>query len=170
MTTPDMLPVPPAQLKERVTASLRGRGVLQRKPHWSRVPLAIAAGAALFLAGTQWPRLATPSENPGPTFALLLYEDAAFQPAVSLDEIVREYTAWAGTLAERGELVLAEELDPLVQVAGADAPSSVEPLGQLTGMFVVHAADRGAALELARNHPHVRHGGRVVVRGVVRRG
>jgi hypothetical protein len=37
-------------------------------------------------------------------------------------------------------------------------------------MFVVHAADRDAALALARNHPHIGHGGRIVVRGIVKQG
>ena len=115
-------------------------------------------------------RVPPPATNNDPTFALLLYEDAAFKPAVPPEEIVREYTAWAGAIAERGELVLAEELDPVVLVAGADASTEVGPLGQLTGMFVVHAASREAALELARNHPHIGHGGRIVVRGIVRQG
>lgn len=170
MAEDEHFPVPPAELKERVTTSLRTAGVLSHPPHWSRIPLALAAGLALFVAGTQVSRPVPGSENDDPTFALMLYEDAAFQPTITPAEIVSEYTAWAGALAERGELVLAEELDPVVQMAGADAPPSAEPLGLLTGIFVVHAADREAALELARNHPHLRHGGRIVVRGFVQRG
>ena len=166
----DHFPTPPDALKERVISSLRTAGVVRKPPHWSRVPLAIAAGLALFLAGTQVSRERPAVPNTDPAFALLLYEDATFQPAVPPEEIVREYTAWAGAVAARGALVLAEELDPVVQVAGADASTEAGPLGQLTGMFVVHAADRDAALELARNHPHVGHGGRIVVRGFVRQG
>jgi hypothetical protein len=162
-------PAPPPELKQRVQGSLRANGVLRRTPHWSRAPLAIAAGVALFLAGAQYARLGTSPANSDPIFTLLLYEDAAFQPQVPVEEIVREYTAWAHDLRDRGALVLAEELDPVVHLAGADAPVTESPLGQLTGMFVVHAADRDAAMELARDHPHVRHGGRIVVRGVVSR-
>ena len=169
-TDPDHVPVPPAELKHRVITSLRTAGVVHKPPHWSRVPLALAAGLALFVAGMQVSRVPPTETNNDPTFALLLYEDAAFKPAVPPEEIVREYTAWAGAIAERGALVLAEELDPVVQVAGADASTEVGPLGQLTGMFVVHAASREAALELARNHPHIGHGGRIVVRGIVRQG
>jgi hypothetical protein len=170
MTDADNFPVPPVELKERVTGSLRASGVLRPRPHWSRAPLAVAAGVALFVAGTQVSRPGTGAANDQPAFALMLYEDDAFQPTITPAQIVSEYTSWAGGMAERGELVLAEELDPVVQVVGADAPTDMNPLGQLTGMFVVHAADREAALELARHHPHVRHGGRIVVRGFVRRG
>ena len=169
-TDVDHLPTPPDELKQRVLTSLRAVGVVRQQPHWSRVPLAIAAGLALFVAGTQVSRVQPVATNDDPTFALLLYEDDGFRPAVPPEEIVREYTTWAGTLAAQGQLVLAEELDPVVQMAGVEASAEVGPLGRLTGMFVVHAADRDAALELARNHPHVGHGGRIVVRGFVRQG
>lgn len=169
MTIPEQLPGPPAELRNRVTASLRAGGMLRPQPHWTRIPLAIAAGLVLFLAGTQWSRPAPAAASAAPAFALLLYEDAGFQPQVSMEEIVTEYTAWARTLAARGDLVLAEELDQVVDIVGATAPVGANPLGQLTGMFVVHATDRDAALDLARHHPHVRHGGRIVVRGFVRR-
>jgi hypothetical protein len=170
MTDADTYPVPPAELKARVTASLRAAGVLRQRPHWSRLALAVAAGLALFLAGMAVSRPDRAAAHDQPAFALMLYEDDGFRPAVPPEEIVREYTAWAGMLADRGALMLAEELDPVVRVAGAEAPPGSGPLGQLTGMFVVHAPDGEAALELARNHPHVRHGGRIVVRGFVRRG
>jgi hypothetical protein len=170
MAEPEEFPQVPAALKPRVLASLRANGVLRRQPHWSRVPLALAAGVALFVAGTQMRRLVPPAASAQPAFALLLYEDAAFQPTVSMEQIVSEYTAWAEAVEERGDLVLAEELDPVVQVAGPGGTEVPGPLGQLTGMFVVHAADRDAALALARHHPHVQYGGRIVVRGFVRRG
>jgi hypothetical protein len=151
-----------------VTSSLRATGVLRPRRHWSRVPLAIAAGAALFLAGMQVNRSATVRADP--VFALLLYEDEAFQPTVPVEQIVADYTRWASEVADRGDLVLAEELDPVVQVAGAGAAPDTGPMGQLTGIFVVHAHDRAAALDLARHHPHLTHGGRIVVRGFMRRG
>jgi hypothetical protein len=170
MAEPEEFPQPPAALKARVTASLRANSVLHRRRHWSRIPLAIAAGVALFVAGTQVARLSPVAASEQPAFALLLYEDAAFRPTVAIEQIVQEYTAWAEAVAERGDLVLAEEFDPVVQVAGPAGTDAPGPLGQLTGMFVVHAPDRAAALELARNHPHLVHGGRIVVRGFVRRG
>ncbi len=164
----DHPPPPPAELKQRVTASLRRNGVLRPRPSWSQVPLAVAAGLVLFLAGTQWPRSAPANAGREPAFVLLLYEDTTFTPAVPAAEVVREYTAWAAEVAERGDLVLAEELDPLVQVVVPGARVDTGSLGQPTGLFVLRAADSDAARELARNHPHLKHGGRIVVRGFVR--
>jgi hypothetical protein len=169
MADDEVFPTPPASLKRRVTASLRERGVLPRRPFWTQAPVAIAAGLALFLGGTQVPRLMSTAPSTGPAFALLLYEDESFQPTVPLEEIVVEYTEWADRIRQRGELVLAEELDPVMQMAGTEVSPDVGPLGQLTGMFVVRAVDREAAMELARNHPHIKHGGRIVVRGFVQR-
>jgi hypothetical protein len=127
----------------------------------------MAAALAFFVAGVHWARLGEERADHTPTFVLLLHEDEAFRPTASADELVGEYTAWAGALARRGALVLADELDP--QAAGTDGLPDSGSLGQPTGLFIVRAPNATAAMELARSHPHVKYGGRIVVRGIVRR-
>ena len=83
---------------------------------------------------------------------------------VGHDSIVAEYSAWAGALAERGVMVMGEELTPDEAVLG----SLPEATGgqRITGFFVIHAPDRDSALAIARSCPHVKYGGTVSVRGI----
>ena len=185
---------PPPELKSRVIDSLRQRGVL-RPRGWGARPAgagaarrvaAVAAGLALFAAGAlvgRGSRAAPGPDNtamgvtptgalprPLPQFLVVLEEPASFQPDRALADLVREYGAWAGELGREGRLVAAEELDGWSAVLPADdAPGAPEgsPATAMTGFFLVRAEDRDAALALARTHPHLGYGGRVVVLGVV---
>jgi hypothetical protein len=53
-------------------------------------------------------------------------------------------------------------------VIDAPAPAASEaaqtPIGALTGYFLIRAADDALAQQIAAASPHMRHGGRVVVR------
>ncbi len=167
---PDEQPLPPPALRARVIASLQAQGLLRRRHAWVRVPLGIAAGVALFVAGMQVRGTPGAAAEDGPGWVLLLYEDDEFRPARSNAELVREYTAWGVEADRAGEVVLAEELAPEAEVLGRPIASGSDALGRLTGMYVVRAPDAAAALTLARGHPHLRHGGRIVVRGFVRHG
>ncbi|MDX2263019.1 MAG: YciI family protein [Gemmatimonadales bacterium] len=131
------------------------------------MPLAMAAALAFFVAGVQWARFGVTRAERAQNFVLLLQEDEAFRPTASGDELVREHTAWAEELARRGALVLADKLDP--RAASTDGLRDSSSLGPLTGLFIVRAPDAAAAIQLARSHPHVKYGGRIVVRGIVRR-
>jgi hypothetical protein len=162
--------LPPPALRARVIASLREQGLLRSRHAWLRLPLAIAAGLALFLAGTQVRVAPGVSSGELPGWVLLLYEDEAFRPAQSSAELVREYTAWGVEADRAGEVVLAEELAPDAEVLGRPGPPGRDALGRLTGMYVVRAPNAAAAVALARGHPHLRHGGSIVVRGFVRHG
>jgi len=103
-----------------------------------------------------------------PRFLLVLQEPAGFQPAREPAELVREYGDWAMALRDRGRLVVADRLEAWSEIlpggVGGAAPAEMDPPPpQITGFFLVRAEDREDALALARTHPHLGHGGRVVV-------
>jgi hypothetical protein len=92
-----------------------------------------------------------------PRFALLLYDVAAGAG-------VREMSLWARELQQRGHYITGEKLAPdrvVVSPSGEDVGG-----GAMTGFFVVSAADVREAESIARSSPHVRHGGRIVVRPI----
>lgn len=156
---------PPEHLKGEVVRDLRARGLLrQRGASW--LPLAAAfAGVCLFGSGYLLGRAreVAPSISSAPRYALLLYEDATFDRAQPESALVAEYSQWAGRLAQTGALVSGEKLGGSVSVEPA---AGVRDLGEFTGFFVISAPSDSAARELARGTPHVRHGGRIVVRRV----
>jgi hypothetical protein len=167
---------PPPALKNRVAESLRTRGLVAhatgRRPNiMSVVAYAVAALVLVTGGALVGRRVEKPAQDLRPRFALLLYEDAGFRPG-SHTELVAEYAAWADSLRGQGKLVMAEELDQAEAVvlsgAGNAAPASPgeerSAIGILGGFFIVRVATREEALTLARQCPHLRHGGRVVLR------
>jgi hypothetical protein len=102
---------------------------------------------------------------------LLLIESTPGQPATTPEEAkarVREYGAWARELRERDLLVSAEKLDDggsVVSTSGRTAPLAAAD-DRIGGFFIVRAADMDNALSIARESPHVRLGGRIVVRRI----
>ncbi|HUF35164.1 MAG TPA: YciI family protein [Gemmatimonadales bacterium] len=170
---------PPPSLEEATVRALAARGLLRRPPRRRPRPvelgLALAASVLLFLGGLAVGRRegSPPPAPAGTQFALLLYEGPEYRHAASGEEAerVREYGEWAGLRAERGELVAGEKLreEPdLVIGADATVTTAPRPAGapRLAGFFIVRAADRAAALEIARSCPHVRYGGSIVIREI----
>lgn len=178
---------PPAELEGRVVAALAERGLLRpSRFRRARTGLALAAAAALaaFVAGGLVGRLSSrPSPPPAagdgrPTFALFLFEDAAFDVATGEAgrERVAEYVAWGrGLSAVGGRTVggakLALEVPGvLLDGVAAGVPAVSAPpdpaLGTMAGFFLVEAASLDEAVALARGCPHLRYGGRIVVREV----
>lgn len=174
---------PPSRLGRRVEHSLRARGSLApRTPAWFRVAGA-AAAAALLLAGGYWlgaidggEDIVAEADPAAETrYVLLLYEGEDFRPSADEDALVAEYRGWAVGLAREGTLVAGEKLEEsgmLLQTPGGDGTALPggdhgSPLGRLGGYFVISAADRAEALAIAGSNPHLRHGGRIVVRPIV---
>lgn len=174
---------PPPGLGRRIERSLRARDSLApRAPAWFRLTGA-AAAAALLVTGGYWLGAidggadvvveADPADEI--RYVLLLYEDADFRPSADEDALVAEYRGWAIGLARDGALVAGEKLDEtgmLLEAPGGDGtalPGGADgsPLGRLAGYFVIAAADRAEALAIAGTNPHLRHGGRIVVRPIV---
>jgi hypothetical protein len=83
--------------------------------------------------------------------------------------LVAEYSAWAGQLAAQGSLVAGEKLadEPLTMLV-ANGTVSVPRFtaDELGGFFIIQAADSAEAYRIARDCPHLRHGGTVQVRRI----
>ncbi|MGH7676439.1 MAG: hypothetical protein ACREMV_14305 [Gemmatimonadales bacterium] len=166
---------PPPSLKARVLASVRERRVLRPRHRPWRMLAAALAGVALFAAGVMVGRRnAGPAAAP-PQYALLLYEDSGFAPAQSEQALVAEYATWAAEWSARGLAISGEKLGPeasLLAGRGGGAVVGVEPrdavadVGRLAGFFLIGAAGDSAALAVARSCPHLRYGGRIVLRRI----
>jgi hypothetical protein len=169
--------VPPPDLEDATVAALRHRGLVTRR----LVPgsaanvfkrKAVAAAALLAVAATlviaaAWsvlhkaPAPVAPSQSP--RFVLLLYAGAD-PVAGAADTRRQEYSQWARDLSARGVAVSGEELSDEAR----DVGSSTSPPGDLPrGFFVVAAADLDAAERIASSCPHLRYGGRIVVKRIV---
>jgi hypothetical protein len=173
---PRETPLPP-DLEDRVVDALRARGLVRATstpagpPRRGVLRLGLAA-AGLFGSGlgAGWlssrRAAAPPVETGGPLYLLLLYPGSRFEPGTATDEATRvaEYGAWAGRLRRVGQLVGAEKLKPAARLLGADATEARPPGPQ--GYFLVRARDEAEAEAIARECPHLRHGGRVAVQAV----
>ncbi len=107
-------------------------------------------------------------------YALLLYEDSKFQGATDEHplERVEEYRQWIGGLRGEGRFADGERLASTGLVLGRHgeqaAAKTLGPQGQLSGFFIVEAADDTEARTIARRCPHLHHGGTVEVRRIER--
>jgi hypothetical protein len=166
---------PPEPLEARVRRTLRARGLLAGRGTRWRPLLAVAAAVTLMLGGYAVGKRAAPvPAGPGAgRYVLLLYEDADFDTGRPEAEVVAEYSSWAARLRERGQLESGEKLeDRLVELQpGPDAAVAVvrgAPGGSdiVGGFFIINAADEAEALTIARSCPHLKYGGRVMVRAL----
>ena len=154
---------PPPGLEHRTANALRSAGLIGNA-RWRRAAGVAALVAVAFLSG--WIARGTAvSRQPvteSPRFAFLLYGGEA--DGGSEADRVREYREWARGLASQGHFVSGEKLDDAATLAGPDVPNAVG----LRGFFIVDAASDEEARRIAATHPHLRHGGTVVVRRIVR--
>jgi hypothetical protein len=165
---------------------------------WRRVAAALvwmAVGAAGGgLAAHRWepppaaPPVVAPAEpiDDSPRFFLALLEHfseplapppSAPTSAEVEQKIVGEYVAWARSLDERGLLVdadrLSDESYAYLHVRTGKIAVEDELLdggSHLGGFYLVRAKDLDAAIELARQSPHLKYGGEIEIRAVVRSG
>jgi YCII-related domain len=168
---PDEAPLPPGY-EDRVVAALRAGGLLAASPAAVRprrqlVRLGLAAGLFGSGLGAGW--LAARADHAGvapgggPLYLLLLYagpDDVAGEPAR-----VAEYAAWASRLRRAGRLVGAERLrNHGLLLLGGSSEAAWDSGPQ--GFFLVRAQSDAEAETIARDCPHLRHGGRVAVQAV----
>ena len=150
---------PPAELEARVLSSLQDRGKLARDDsRLVRRLVKLAAAIVLFAGGFATAMLSNrpPAEDTRPRYALLLYDGD--RPGV---DDVAEMREWVIGLRERGHFVAGEKLD--------DVPISGDPaLAAPAGFIIVSANSPEEAVTISRTMPHLRNGGRVVIRAVDR--
>ena len=170
-----------ARLEATVSPSVATKGVERRMsmeilkspsrfPGWAAVLGGIAAIAIAFFAGFRVGEPPQARKDVLPRFALLLYEGKSFDRGRP-GEHLREYSQWARSLAKRGIPVEGDELSTDFKVLRAsggsirvEAPPPADEV--LAGYFVIGASDLGRALEIARECPHLKYGGRVEVRPI----
>lgn len=168
----------PEGFEDRVVESLRARGLVRAAhPATSagrRGVLRLGLAAGLFGSGVGTGWLAAHGAGPGsasvpfegPLYMLLLYPGPRFAAGGTADEAARvaEYGAWAGRLRQAGRLVGAERLSDEARLIEGDAAAARETGPQ--GFFLIRARDAHEAESIARDCPHLRHGGRVAVQVV----
>lgn len=167
--------LPPPQLKVRVTRTLTARGLLRRPSTSRRWIGAMAAAVLLFVIGLTVGRGTTAGgpASAGPRFVLLLYQDASFEPGPTPHAHYDEYAAWAQGLRDRGKLVSGTALDSASVLLHAAAGGLevthngvASAAGVVGGFFIIRAASNAEALAIAETCPHLRYGGRIVLRPV----
>jgi hypothetical protein len=150
----------PARLEVDTIGALRARGLLRSREGGWRIRAAfVAAALVIFAAG--WAlgsRAMQPAAN-SYRYMLLLYAGDVNNAAD--DASVQEYRDWARRLRDAGLRISGERLE--------DAPAAVFGAGgapgpdRLRGYFVFDATNDRDAMEIARQHPHVRRGGIVIL-------
>lgn len=158
---------PPAALRAKVQADLTRRGLLRPRGSAWRASAMLAAAFALFLGGLWTGARGRAAPEPSVAagtqqFALLLYEPVGFDTTLSHEVLAREYGAWAASLESR--FVSGEALGDQRVLGGSDAEVGARTP---TGYFIVRAARWEDAMEIARQCPHLRHGGVVAVREII---
>jgi hypothetical protein len=124
-------------------------------------------------------RLSTPVPAAAPTTAhsdqhefmlFLLTPTTAPAPSPSeLHQIVSEHRAWAEKLRAEGRLVIADKLtddDGKSLPAAAAVVATTVPTERVGGFFLIRARDYGDAMEIAKDGPTLRYGGRIEVRQI----
>jgi hypothetical protein len=168
---------PPRALRERVMATLRARRRLRPRFRPAARAMAIAAAVAIlvFLAGRWSGHGTVRTSGARAQYALLLYESSSFDRRAGQPALFSEYSAWAKTLSDRGVLVLDRALDStstmlhaLSGSVGVEQREVATDAGRMTGLFIIRAADSPEALAIALTCPHLRHGGTIAVRSIIR--
>jgi hypothetical protein len=144
---------PPARIESVVVEALKRDGVIAAPRPWRSI-VAVAATAILaFALGLMVPRApAGPSTPSGPRFAILLYPG---QIPIDAPKRRDEYAAWARQVAASGTFIQGEQLAD--ESADASGPR---------GFFIISAPDAEHARAIAATCPHLKYGGRVVIRRI----
>ena len=169
---------PPAGLEGQTLAALRAAGLVGAPKRQLRTPLrvtaAVAAMAACLALGI-W--VGVEHRRPSPTqsqFLLLLYEDAVFDARYhdQFPKLEAEYTAWIRSLARAGHAVDGEKLAwGGAELLPGQAPRllpDVQDANTAHGYFIILADNEQAAIGVAETCPHLKYGGRIVLRPIVR--
>jgi hypothetical protein len=158
--------IPPAAVEEATLSRLRTAGFIRPRTSRWRGGLIAAALLAAFGLG-HWsarPGFGRPDDTAVATWALMLY-GAGSADAATHAQRAEEYGAWARAAHADGQVMGGEALGsggPVVSGAGEGPPAELP-----VGYFLVRARDRQAAARLARECPHLKYGGRIVIQEVL---
>ncbi len=173
-------PAPTSRAAVALGRRLGGERPAARRAPWLRSAAAVAllllgaaAGYALRGGGAPVNERGGPGDDSAartgvaPTFALFVRGDTPRAPVAGPD-LVREYARWAATLAEEGRLVGGNKLtdEPGRWVSSAAAETRTR--SDLTGYFLITAADYDEAVRVAETSPHIAYGGTFEIRQVDR--
>lgn len=112
-----------------------------------------------------------------PEFILFLYDDPSSAPDVSPEEIqqiIKEYGAWAAKMREKGCYVTGQKLKDEGgrvmrsqggRVSVVDGPFS-ETKEVIGGFFQIKAASYAEAVDLAKSCPHLKYGVKTEIRQI----
>jgi hypothetical protein len=152
--------------------AIHAQASARRLPPW----MAAAALAAAFLGGLSVPRSSLPWEQPQPDtgtaarpgeqeYMLVLLEAETLPGAPAPPPRVAEYSGWARSLAQRDRFAGGEKLrDEGGFVLTAAAQQDYTPAaGRISGYFMIYARTADEALALARESPHLKYGGTILV-------
>jgi hypothetical protein len=158
----------------------RGRTAPTTRRRAPQLMLGAIALAASLVVGVVLGRLSTGmhddvsvaaavSPAPKERYVLLLHGPARDADAVGEQAIVAEYRAWAMKLRASGSLVSAEKLagSPVTMLAAnTETELPHNAADELGGFFLIQVADSAEAFRIARECPHLKHGGTVQVRRI----
>ena len=158
----------PAQLHDRVRGTLASRGGDSSRRRW---PVLAAAAVIVFAAGILTGRVATSRGTPAPTakYALLLYGGTETAAEAASGSRAQEYGRWAAGLTA-ARFVGGEELSDVIGEYSAQTSQPETRAEQVAGFFLIDAPDDATAIAVAKDCPHLRYGGRVVLQKLPRAG
>lgn len=105
----------------------------------------------------------------GPARTIATTPEQAAADSATERALVAEYGAWAGQLAAAGSLVMGEKLaDDQLTMLTASGTANVARFtsDEISGFFLIQAADSAEAYRIARDCPHLKHGGTVQLRRI----
>ncbi len=171
---------PPAALEDRVVSALRDQGLISsaRTIWWRTMPRLAAAAVLILAVGFAAGRVTVsppPPESRLPRFMLLLYDTPEREVARTPEAeraLAEEYGAWAGEIARDGHFLAGDpihgegrmlrQIDRRIETF----PAADEGAEIVVGYFMIQAEDYDQAVEVARDCPHLKYQGGVLVRRV----
>jgi hypothetical protein len=157
--------VPPQHIERALVDALRHQGLIGAPRRLWLLPTVAAAAVIVGIAAGMWgSRGLGDRPSSAARYVLLLY--AGDQGEASPDRR-EEYARWARTVSAQGTAVSGNELaGDAEEITIAPPPQPYSNPTPLLGYFVIGARDLAEARRIAATCPHLRHGGRIVLRRV----
>ncbi len=158
---------PPPHIEENILKRLKAQGLVSgsRVMSWKHWAAAAAIAILSFLTGSYYQQYQASKDsiNPQLGYMLLLHETEDFQPGDPM-EMFQEYRSWMQSTYARGVKIQGQELDDEAEWVGIPGESSTFKPYRTTGYFVLEANSLQEAMEIARQNPHVKYGGKIEVK------